>query len=84
MLAAQAAVALANIRARRRGWSARSPSAPRSCEQRAGELAVINSIQQGMAAELDFQAIVDLVGDKLREVFGTGDVGIGWWDEPPA
>jgi hypothetical protein len=28
---------------------------------------VINRIQEGMAAELDFQAIVDLVGDKLRE-----------------
>ena len=38
-------------------------------EQRNAELAVINSIQQGIAAELDFQAIVDLVGDKLREVF---------------
>ena len=36
-------------------------------EQRAAELAVINSIQEGMAAELDFQAIVDLVGDKLRD-----------------
>src|SRR5205814_9364292 len=34
-------------------------------EQRAAELAVINRIQEGMAAELDFQAIVDLVGDKL-------------------
>ena len=45
-------------------------------EQRAAELAVINSIQQGLAAELDFQAIVDLVGDKLREVFHTGDLGI--------
>ena len=32
------------------------------------ELAVINSIQEGLAAELDFQAIIDLVGDKLREV----------------
>ena len=40
-------------------------------EQRAAELAVINSIQEGMAAELDFQAIIDLVGDKLREVFAT-------------
>ena len=30
---------------------------------------MINSVQQGMAAELDFQAIIDLVGDKLREVF---------------
>ena len=33
-----------------------------------------------MAAELDFQAIVDLVGDKLREVFHTGDIGIRWYD----
>ena len=49
-------------------------------EQRAAELAVINSIQEGMAAELDFQAIVDLVGDKLREVFATGDIGIRWHD----
>jgi len=50
-------------------------------EQRAAELAVINSIQQGVAAELDFQAIVDLVGDKLREVLKTGDIGIRWFDE---
>ncbi len=50
-------------------------------EQRAAELAVINSIQEGMAAELDFQAIVDLVGDKLRGVFDTGDLGIRWYDE---
>ena len=49
-------------------------------EQRDAELAVINSIQQGIAAELDFQAIVDLVGDKLREVFHTGDIGIRWYD----
>jgi GAF domain-containing protein/DNA-binding response OmpR family regulator len=49
-------------------------------EQRAAELAVINSIQQGVAAELDFQAIVDLVGDKLREVLGTGDIGIRWFE----
>ncbi|TMH96660.1 MAG: GAF domain-containing protein, partial [Betaproteobacteria bacterium] len=49
-------------------------------EQRATELAVINSIQEGMAAELDFQAIIDLVGDKLREVFHTGDLGIRWFD----
>ncbi len=40
-------------------------------QQRVAELAIINSIQQGLAAELDFQAIVDLVGDKLREVFNT-------------
>src|SRR5205823_3472111 len=50
-------------------------------QQRAAELAVINSIQQGMAAKLDFQAIIDLVGDKLRQVFHTGDLSIRWWDE---
>ena len=33
-----------------------------------------------MAEALDFQAIVDLVGDKLREVFHTGDIGIRWYD----
>ncbi|HZY43316.1 MAG TPA: GAF domain-containing protein, partial [Anaerolineae bacterium] len=50
-------------------------------DQRVAELQIINSIQQGLAAELDFQAIVDLVGDKLREVFNTGDIGLNWFDE---
>ena len=50
-------------------------------ERRSSELAVINSIQQGMAAELNFQAIVDLVGDKLRQLFNTGDMSILWRDE---
>ena len=40
----------------------------------------IDSIQHGLASKLDFQAVVDLVGDKLREVFATGDIGIWWWD----
>ncbi len=38
-------------------------------EQRAAELAIINSVQQALAAELDIQAIYDLVGDKIREIF---------------
>ena len=45
-------------------------------EQRNNELAIINTIQQGLAAELDFQSIVDLVGDKLRQVFEV----TGYWD----
>jgi len=49
-------------------------------EERNAELAVINSIQQGLAAELDFQSIIDLVGDKLRKVLNTGDIGIRWYD----
>jgi GAF domain-containing protein/CheY-like chemotaxis protein len=50
-------------------------------QQRVAELQIINGIQQGLAAELDFQAIVDLVGDKLRQVLNTGDLGIAWYDE---
>ncbi len=50
-------------------------------KQRNSELQIINSIQQGLAAELDFQAIVDLVGDKLREVFNTPDLAINWHEE---
>ncbi len=50
-------------------------------EARNAELAVINSIQQGMSGSLNFQAIVDLVGDKLREVFDTGDLMITWRDD---
>ncbi len=49
-------------------------------EDRAAELAVINSIQQGLAAELDFQTIINLVGDKLREVLNTGELSIRWYD----
>jgi GAF domain-containing protein/CheY-like chemotaxis protein len=52
----------------------------RETEQRAAELAVINSIQQGVAGSLDFQGIVNLVGDKLREVLRTGDIGIRWYE----
>ena len=75
MLAGQAAVALANLRfaggleAQVAERTAEARSAQAEAEQRAGELALINGIQQGMAGSLDFQGIVDLVGDKLREVF---------------
>ncbi len=49
-------------------------------EKRSSELAVINSIQRGMAEKLDFQAIIDLVGDKLRELFASDDLSIMWID----
>ena len=35
-------------------------------EQRTAELAIINSVQEALAAELNIQAIFDLVGDKIR------------------
>jgi len=86
MLAAQAAVALANARftegleAKVDARTAEARSAQAEAERRAGELALINGIQQGMAKALNFQAIGDLVGDALREVFATGDMSILWWD----
>ncbi|MCW5661636.1 MAG: GAF domain-containing protein [Burkholderiaceae bacterium] len=47
-------------------------------EQRDAELAVNNSIQQGLSRALDFQSIVDLVGDTLRRVLHSEDIGIRW------
>ncbi len=85
VLAAQAALTLANVRAAEglerkvEERTAQLAESTRQAEQRAAELAVINSIQQGMAGSLDFQGIVDLVGDKLREVFATGDLCINWY-----
>ena len=38
-------------------------------EQRTTELAVINSVQQGLARELDIEAIYNLVGDRLSKLF---------------
>lgn len=38
-------------------------------EQRNAELAVINSVQEGLAAKLDMQGIYDLVGDRIKSLF---------------
>ena len=37
-------------------------------DQRAAELAIINGVQQGLAAELDLQAMYDLVGDQVQAI----------------
>ncbi|TMH65279.1 MAG: GAF domain-containing protein, partial [Betaproteobacteria bacterium] len=49
-------------------------------EQRAAELAIINSVQQALAAELNMQGIYDAVGDKIREIFHHADVNIRIYD----
>ena len=38
-------------------------------EQRTAELAVINSVQEGLAKELDMQGIYNLVGDRVHDLF---------------
>ena len=50
-------------------------------DQRAAELAIINSVQDGLAAELDMQAMYDLVGDKIHAIFDTQVVDIGVFDQ---
>ena len=49
-------------------------------DERAAELAIINSVQQGLAAKLDMQSMYDLVGDKIQEVFDAQVVDIGILD----
>ncbi len=49
--------------------------------QRNAELALINSVQESIAGELDPQAIYDVVGDKLQEVFDAQGLDIGVYDE---
>jgi transcriptional regulator with GAF, ATPase, and Fis domain len=49
-------------------------------QQRNAELAVINSVQQGLAAQIDMQGIYDLVGDRVREILDTQTVMITIYD----
>jgi len=50
-------------------------------EQRAAELQIINSVQEGLASKLDMQAIYDLVGDKIRDLFNAQSVWIQIYDD---
>ena len=43
-------------------------------DQRAAELAVVNSVQQALASQTDMQGIYDAVGDKIREIFHDIDM----------
>ena len=49
-------------------------------DERAAELAIINGVQQGLAAQLDLQAMYDLVGDKIQEIFDAQVVDFGIYD----
>ncbi len=48
--------------------------------QRAVELALINSVQEGLSSKYEMQAIYDLVGDKLRDTFNAQIVMISQYD----
>lgn len=49
-------------------------------EQRNAELAVINSVQEGLVAHMDIQEIYDLVGEKIREIFNAQVIDIVTYD----
>jgi GAF domain-containing protein len=49
--------------------------------ERAAELAIINSVQEGLAQKLDMQSMYDLVGDKIQEIFDAQEVDIGLYTE---
>jgi serine phosphatase RsbU (regulator of sigma subunit) len=48
--------------------------------EREAELAIINSVQQALASQLDVQAIYTLVGDKIRDIFDSQVVMISTYD----
>src|SRR4029078_1389523 len=50
-------------------------------EQRSAQLALINEIGGAVAKQLDFDAIIELVGGRLAEIVGSPDVLIGLYDE---
>ena len=45
--------------------------------QRNAELALINDVQRGLAENLEMQAMYDLVGDRLQQIFDAQVVDIG-------
>ena len=48
--------------------------------QRNEQLAVINSVQEGLARKMDMQEIYDLVGDRIRDTFDSQAVIIATFD----
>jgi signal transduction histidine kinase len=50
-------------------------------EGRAGKLATMNMIQQGLASKLDVQSIYELVGDKFHDLFDAQVVLISTYDQ---
>ena len=50
-------------------------------DERAAELAVINEIGEALSRQLEFQAIVELVGERIRAMFHSRSMFIAMYDE---
>jgi PAS domain S-box-containing protein len=51
-----------------------------SLDQRAAELAIINSVGDAMAKQLDVDTVTQIVGDKVRDIFKSESVNILLYD----
>ncbi|HET7376075.1 MAG TPA: GAF domain-containing protein, partial [Anaerolineae bacterium] len=74
--AAQAVIAIENVR-----LFDETQRLLKDTEQRAAELAIINSVQSALASKLDMQGIYEAVGDKIREIFKADTTFINIYDE---
>lgn len=61
-------------------WKAAARLYAFAVEQRTAELALINSVQEGLNANLEMQAIYNLVGDSLRDTFNAQVVMISQYN----
>ncbi len=52
--------------------------------QRSAELTLVNDVQRGLAERLEMQAMYDLVGDRIQEIFDAQVVDIGIVDPDSA
>ena len=50
-------------------------------EQRTAELEIVNEVGQALARQLEFDAIVELVGERIRHIFGVDSLWIAILDE---
>jgi len=74
-IASQTGVAIENAR-----LFAETQRLLKETQQRAGELSIINSVQEGLASKLDVQSIYDLVGDTFHNFFNAQVVVISTYD----
>jgi PAS domain S-box-containing protein len=49
-------------------------------EQRNAELTIVNTIGEGLASRLEFKAVIDLVGDRVQEIFQADTTYIALYD----
>ncbi|MDX1416250.1 MAG: ATP-binding protein [Candidatus Promineifilaceae bacterium] len=79
MLAHQAASALANAELVST-LEKRVEERTANLAQRNNELAIINNVQQALVAELDMDAIFEIVGEQLRAIYPHDEIDLGTYD----